>query len=209
MQRYLSFGYFATILGGCLLALGSALALTQASVPFSEQVVTSGFVVSSAIRLLGGAAVIIGLTAIYVREASAAGRLGLTAYALVVLNLVLQTGTMWADLFVTGALAAHAPQVLDGFASDPRLDAGFLGAWLMNASFVLLGIATLRARVFPRLCGWMLVLMGAITLVPLPVDGPAYEIGIGAACVLAGFSARRVADAPTVAREGASALAMG
>jgi hypothetical protein len=32
-----------------------------------------------------------------------------------------------------------------------------------------------------------------VTLVPLPFDGPAYEVLIGAACVVAGVFARRVA----------------
>jgi len=35
MQRYLSFGYLAMILGGLLLAAGSALSLTIPDEPFS------------------------------------------------------------------------------------------------------------------------------------------------------------------------------
>jgi hypothetical protein len=192
MQRYLSFGYVAMIVGGLLLAAGSMLAMTIGTEPFSAKVLTTSFVLSSALRLLGAAGMIIGVTAVFVREASRAGSLGLIAYALVIVNLVMQAGTMWADLFVTGALAAHAPQVLDGTAPDARLDMAFLTAWVMNTTFVLLGIATLRARVFPRLVGWMLIVMGGITVLPLPVDGPAFEVVIGAACVVAGLSARRV-----------------
>lgn len=192
MQRYLSFGYLATIVGGLLLALGSALSLAVAQDPFSAKVVTTGFIVSSALRLLGATAIIIGVTAIYVRQAASAGTFGLIAYTLVILNMVMQAGTMWSDLFVTGALAANAPQVLDGTAPDGRLDAAFLAAWVLNSTFILLGIATLRARVFPRLVGWMLIVMGAITAVPLPVDGPAFEIVIGASCAVAGFAARRI-----------------
>jgi hypothetical protein len=207
MQRYLSFGYLMTIVGGVLLALGSGLSLAGSGEPFSVQVTTGSFIAATALRLLGATALIIGVTAIYVRESSAAGTFGLIAYALVVLNLVLQAGFIWADLFVTGALAASAPQVLDGTVSDPRLDMGFLTAWLMNSTFVLLGIATLRARVFGRLCGWMLVLMGAITLLPLPVDGPVYEVVIGLAAVVAGLTARRVAGVPSDAVEPAPAFA--
>lgn len=207
MQRYLSFGYFATIAGGVLLAIGSAMALAVGDEPFSVRAVTTTFIVSSALRLLGAVGIILGVTAIYVRQASRAGTFGLVAYALVIVNMVLQAGTMWSDLFVTGALAANAPQVLDGTASDGRLDAAFLAAWLLNATFVLLGIATLRARVFPRIVGWMLIVMGAITIVPLPVDGPVYEIVIGVACAVAGLAARRVAPLPAYATDPAAALA--
>jgi hypothetical protein len=69
----------------------------------------------------------------------------------------------------------------------------FLTAWVLNSTFILLGIATLRSRVFAKPVGWALVAMGAVTLVPLPFDGPVYEVLIGAACVVAGVFARRVA----------------
>jgi hypothetical protein len=117
-------------------------------------------------------------------------------------NMVLQAGWMWADLFLSGALAANAPGVLDGTVMDPRLDAGFLLAWLMNAMFIALGIATLRAGVFARTVGWALIAMGVVTLVPLPFDGPMYEVLIGAACIGAGVTARRV---PPILMERAAA----
>jgi hypothetical protein len=209
MQRYLSFGYLATIAGGLLLAVGSILSLTIAQDPFSAKVVTTAFVVSSALRLLGATAIIIGVTAIYVRESARAGTFGLIAYVLVILSMVLQAGTMWSDLFVTGALAANAPQLLDGTASDGRLDAAFLTAWVLNTTFVLLGIATLRARVFPRLVGWMLIVMGAITVIPLPFDGPVFEVVIGGACAVAGVAARRVPSVGAGTSERVSAFAVG
>jgi hypothetical protein len=193
MQRFLSFGYVAVIVGGLLLALGSALSLTITVEPFSAQVVTGTFVLSAGLRLLGAIAMIIGLTAVYVRQSDRAGVLGLVAFVLVIANMVLQAATMWTDLFVTGAIAANAPQVLDGTAPDARLDMAFLTAWVLNSTFILLGIATLRSRVFAKPVGWALVVMGAMTLVPLPFDGPVYEVVIGAACVVAGMFARRVA----------------
>jgi hypothetical protein len=192
MQRYLSFGYLAAIIGGLLLALGNVVAVPGSSTPFSAQVLTAPFVVSAALRLAGVTLMMVGLTAIYVRMSDRAGAFGLVAYALVMVNLVLQAGTMFADLFVTGALAANAPAVLDGAVDDSRLSMAFLLAWVFNTTLVLLGIATLRARVFSKVVGWSFIVMGAITVVPLPVDGPVYEIVIGAACVLAGVYARRV-----------------
>jgi hypothetical protein len=191
MQRFLSFGYLSVIVGGLLLALGSALSLTVTVEPFSAKAATGVFVVSSVLRLLGAMALIVGITAVYVRESDVAGRLGLAAYVLVIGNLVLQAGWMWSDTFVAGTLATNAPGVLDGTVEDPRLTAGFLIAWFMNAAFILLGIATLRARVFARTVGWAFVAIGVVTLVPLPFDGPVYEVLIGSACVVAGVFARR------------------
>jgi hypothetical protein len=207
MHRYLTVGYLTTIVGGVLLALGAGIALVTSRETFSATVVTSAFLAASTLRLLGAAAMIMGLTAVFVRESSRAGTFGLVAYALVIVNLVLQAGTMWSDLFVTGVLAVRAPEILDGTVSDPRLDAAFLAAWLMNATFILLGIATLRARVFSPLVGWMLIVMGAVTLVPLPVDGPAYEVVIGLACMVAGAAAIRVRPLSAELPVGAPVLA--
>jgi hypothetical protein len=108
-----------------------------------------------------------------------------------VVNLVLQASWMWADLFVAPLLAVHAPEILDG-GDMGRLGIAFLAAWVANTSFVLLGIASLRSRVFPRGLGISLIVAGAITLIPLPVDGPAYEVVIGACFVAAGIVARTV-----------------
>jgi hypothetical protein len=63
-------------------------------------------------------------------------------------------------------------------------------AWFLNATFILLGIATLRAKVFGRVVGWSLRAVGVITLVPLPVDGPWFEVLIGLAFAVAGWFAR-------------------
>ena len=192
MQRFLSFGYLALIAGGLLLAAGSALSLTLSEDAFSVQVTSGTFMVSAGLRLAGAVGMIVGLTAVYVREADRAGRLGLVSYVLVVVNMVLQAGWMWADLFVTGALATGSPGVLDGTVQDPRLDAAFLAAWLMNATFIVLGVATLRARVFRRSVGWALIAAGVVTLIPLPFDGPVYEVIIGVAVAIAGATAHRV-----------------
>jgi hypothetical protein len=198
MSRFLSYGYVAATGGGLLLVLGAALALTGVNEPFSAQVVTTGFVVSSAIRLVAAVGMIIGLTAIFLRAVEAAGRLGLVAYTLVIANMILQAGWMWSDLFLTGALAENAPGLLDGELQDTRMTLGFLSAWLLNTSFALLGIAVLRSRVHPRVVGLGLVAMGAITLIPLPVDGPAYEMVIGLALAVAGYGAWRSRPSATL-----------
>jgi hypothetical protein len=197
MERFLHVGRIALILGGLLLAAGAGLqAATSGGDPFSVQVTTTVFAVSAALRLVGVIAMIVGFTALYLPAADRAGRFGLAAYLLVVTNLVLQAGWMWADLFITGALAANAPGVLDGTVHDGRMGVGFMLAWLLNTAFVLLGIALLRSNAYPRGVGAAVIVMGAITLVPLPVDGPVYEVIIGAMAALAGVLAVRSAAAP-------------
>ena len=191
MQRFLSFGYVIAVAGGLLLALGSAMQALLTDPVLSVAASTPIFTTTAVLRLLGSAAVLIGLTAIYIRCADRAGLFGLVAYVLVVLNMILQTGWMWSDAFIAPALAGAAPGILDGTVDAPRLTIAFLAAWIMNASIALLGIAVLRSRTFPRTVGIALIVMGAVTLFPLPVDGPVYEVIIGLACAVAGVAAHR------------------
>lgn len=196
MHRFLSFGYAALVVGGLLLATGAGLQSTLGS-PLSAIAVTPAFAISAALRLAGATGMILGMTAITAAASIRGGRLALLAGLLVTANLVLQAGWMWADLFLSHAVVAAAPGILDGTIDDTRLTIGFLTAWFMNASFALLGVVVLRTRVHRRLAGWGLVLMGVITLIPLPVDGPIYEVIIGLACVVVGVATRTSTTAPT------------
>jgi hypothetical protein len=201
MARFLHVGRIALILGGLLLAAGSGLqAATSGGDPFSAQVTTSVFAVSAALRLVGATAMLVGFTALYLPASDRAGRFGLVAYFLVAANLVMQAGWMWADLFITGAFAANAPGVLDGTVDDGRMSVGFMLAWLFNAAFVLLGIALLRSRAYPRGVGIAVIVMGAITLLPMPFDGPVFEVVIGSMAALAGILAVRSAAGPLAER---------
>ena len=201
MDRFLHVGRLTMVVGGLLLAAGAGLqAATSGGDPFSVQVTTSAFTVSAALRLTGAIAMIIGITALYLPAADRAGRFGLVAYFLAVANLVMQASWMWADLFVTRAFAANAPGVLDGTADDGLMGLGFMAAWLFNATAILLGIALLRARIHPRGVGIAVIVMGAITLLPMPFDGPVFEVIIGAMAALAGILAVRGAAAPVADR---------
>jgi hypothetical protein len=197
MERFLHVGRITLIVGGLLLAIGAGLqAATSGGDPFSVQVTTTAFAVSAALRLAGAIAMIIGLTAVYLPAADRAGRVGLVAFFLAVANLVMQAAWMWADLFVTRAFAANAPGVLDGTADDGIMGVGFMAAWLFNATAILLGIALLRAHTYRRGVGIAVIVMGAITLLPMPFDGPVFEVIIGAMAALAGVLAMRSASAP-------------
>lgn len=189
MTRSVSFSFRAMLVGGVLLALGAGLmALNKPGADFSVQVLTGQFAVAAVLRLVGTTLALIGIAGIHARQSDRAGVFGQIAYVLVVFNLILQISWMWSDLFMTRPLATYAPGLLDGTVDQGRLGVAFLMAWLMNATFSLLGIATLRAKVYRRTAGWAMIAAGAITLVPLPVDGPIYEVFIGLAFAVVGWS---------------------
>jgi hypothetical protein len=189
MDRFTRAGTVAAILGGLLVAVGSLVRLLPPHYEhFSDEAVTGAFAVSSTLRFAGAILMTWGLVGIYLRQADRAGRLGLVAVVACLANMALQGGWIFADLFVAPTFAESAPQILNAD-SPGRLAAAGLAAWLANTSFIVLGVASLRARVLPKACGIALVVAGAVTLVPLPVDGPAYEVIIGIAFAIAGVRA--------------------
>lgn len=189
MHQFVQIGTVAGAAGGALLGLGAGLQAVTTDEPFSAYATSEAFAVSAGLRWVGTLLLIWGMVALYLRVAHRTGRWTIAATVAVVANLVLQMGWMFSDLFVAPVLAEVAPQVLDGD-TPSRLGVGFLLAWLMNTTFVVLGVALLRARALPRAVGACLVVAGAVTLAPLPFDGPVYEVVIGAALAVACLAAR-------------------
>jgi hypothetical protein len=183
VDRFIRLGTLAGAIGGVLLAAGAAVTLA-----FGQAWLADSTTVSSCLRLAGAMLITWGLIALYLRQADAAGRLGVLAVVACLINMMLQAGWMFADLFIAPSIESLSPGLLDG-STPPRLGVGFMLAWLANASFVLLAVATLRARVLPRTTGIAIAVAGAVTLIPLPVDGPAYEVLISLAFTTAALTA--------------------
>lgn len=179
MDRFVRTGTWAGVLGGLLLATGAGVLLA-----FGPGWLKDSTTASSVLRLTGAVLMTWALVALYARQADKAGIFGLAAIIACLVNMLLQAGWMFADLFIAPSIESLSPGLLDG-ATPPRLGTGFMIAWLANVSFLLLGVATFRARVLPRTCAIALAAAGVITLVPIPVDGPAYEVLIGLAFTVA------------------------
>jgi len=188
MERFIRGGIAAAILGGLLLATGASLMLAPAGdQQFSDMAATGIFTVAAALRFTGVMLMTWGVISLYLAQADRAGRLGLIAVVACLASMALQTGWIFCDLFAAPSFAHAAPGVLNN--PTGPLTAGFMAAWLANISFVLLGVATLRARVLPSTSGLALITVGVITLVPLPADGPGYEVIIGIVFAIAGARA--------------------
>jgi hypothetical protein len=188
MERFIRGGITAAILGGLLLAAGASLTLMpDGHQQFSDQVLTGSFTVAATLRFTGAILMTWGIIGLYLAQADRAGRLGLVAVVASLANMALQIGWIFCDLFAAPSFAHAAPGVLNN-PSGP-LVAGTVAAWVANISFVLLGIATLRARTLPRTSGLALLIIGIITVVPLPLDGSAYEVIIGILFAAAGARA--------------------
>jgi hypothetical protein len=117
---------------------------------------------------------IIGTTGLYLRQMSNSGWLGLAAFVLFASSWWLQTGYVFTELFVLPPLAAVSPEFVDSVLGivnqDPgTLDIGALGSaygvlgLLYLSGGILLGVATLRAGVLPRIPSILLVAAALVT----------------------------------------------
>lgn len=117
---------------------------------------------------------IVGATGLYLRQMSRAGWLGLAGFVLFAASWWLQTGYVFTELFVLPPLAAVSPELVDSFLSivnqhPGTLDIGQFGTvynivgLLYLLGGILLGVATLRAGVLPRVPSALLALAALAT----------------------------------------------
>ncbi len=117
--------------------------------------------------------------------------------AVAVVGTVLVAGGTWAALFVMPAIAAEAPEVLDGELAG--IVVGYIASYLVFAvGWVWTGIALLRARLVPTWLSVVTIVAGVAAFVPSPEPARLLLIGI-AASLLAGRLTARADDRIPVA----------
>jgi len=153
-------------LSGVALILGSVLTIiyqiSQAFIsgPFPEALASPVAVIGSLIGFIGSLFVLLGLPGMYARQAKPAGILGLLGFLFVWYVILFQgvlipfTSVTIVPMLVTDPATRHilAAGPLASFTpfSIPSEVGQVLGV-------LLLAIATLRARVFPRWIPWLLI----------------------------------------------------
>ena len=117
--------------------------------------------------LFAGALLLGGLVGFYASQCEAAGRLGFVGFVSAFFGTIL--AGFYATTLVTPIVAMEAPALLENPLS------GFLQLWLpfsfvlLAFSWLLLAVATARARVYSRTASWFLLTGAAVALIPLPL----------------------------------------
>lgn len=185
-------------LSGIALLLGSALSIvyycSQAFLGGNDvHTLTSTLaLISQDIGLIGSVFLLLGLPGMYVRQAGRAGILGLLGF-LFVWYVTLFQGVMtpFANVTVIPGLLTH--QVTLSYAiTPPSTWAPFFIVSMVGQvlGVLLLAIATLRARVFPRWIGWLLVatlVVGVVSLAPFFPQALSNLTAIVGSIAMAGF----------------------
>ncbi|MEP7241148.1 MAG: hypothetical protein ABI697_09715 [Devosia sp.] len=117
---------------------------------------------------------LIGFTGLYARQATRAGWLGLTGFALLTISFWLQTGFVFVELFVLPILAPSVPGFIDSALGVANGHPGVMDIGAMVPAYAVLGvcyllggllfgIATVRAAVLPRWPAVLLAIAAVIT----------------------------------------------
>jgi|SRR5579859_44804 len=176
----------ALIGGGILLALGYAL--TSVLMPldliamFSNPLTLIGYV----LRIVGATFVLLGLPAVFVRQAQTARLVKLSFLGVVLTFLgiaVIEVSMNSINAFIFPPLATNPATQALFISMDANRPMGASVAFVVGLLCEmigppLLGIAILRTKVLPRLAGWVLVFLPLSTFLGLP-DYLVYQAVLG------------------------------
>lgn len=151
-----------------------------------EAATTSTSMAFGGVRLLGGLLLVFGLVALYAYQVEAAGRLGLLGFVLGTTGTVLLTAVAWLGAFVDPALASQAPEFYVAARSGEIggtvgavLGVGVLAPILIQAlGWTVFGVATYRARLFPRWLAAGLVVGALLLFVPVQGSPVVFQLAV-------------------------------
>ena len=149
---------------------------------------------SSVLGFIGSILVLLGLPGVYARQAGRAGILGVLGFLFVwYVNLYQGVIIPFTSVTIISQMTAHlVPQSVTVATTPPPAWAPFFLACLVGQvlGILLLGIATLRARVFSRWIGWLLIatlIIGLVSQLPFFPEAVSNLVAILGSVAIAGF----------------------
>jgi hypothetical protein len=160
--------------------------------------------------MAGTVLALLGVIAIYARQAERVGRLGLAGFVLLVVGLAVGAvyTTVYFGLYVPW-LAQQLPADIETVLAAPP-SAGMIARGILvqavglGLGAILLGVATVRARVLPTVGGWLLIAgaaLAAVSELTLVLRGLSI-VGFAAALIVLGVAVRQRPDVPAAAAAG-------
>lgn len=170
----------------------------------SEAATSAAFFLPSGAQLLAMVLLLMGLVALFVRQAEAFGALGLAGFILALAGTTLAAGALWSQVFVVPRLAQAAPEVADTGAGSVL--AGYMISFLLfGVGWLVFGVATLRTRMLPRWAVILLIVGAVLSILPLPSRALIVEV----AAAFLGFALLKERDARATGARAASSGNLG
>jgi hypothetical protein len=172
----------AAVVGGILLALAgiaTSAPFTGEEEAFSVVASSGAWQVGMGLMLLAMILLLLALVGLYRRQAKQAAGFGLVAFVVAFVGTALGVALMWVFTFVVPTLAQAAPALLDADEPPGLLGVGMFASFILfSLGWLLFGVATLRAGVFPRGAAVLLIIGAVFSFivdmlpfaVPIPLD---------------------------------------
>ncbi len=151
-------GALALIASGILASAGFFIHPSEAS---AESIQSGRWVLAHGLIVASIGLGLLGLTGFYLRQAAALGYAGLAAYLLAIVGFFGNFGEVFFEAVYNPALAADAPALVSRIGDGSGLGAasvlGALSGLLLVIGYVGLGLLAIRARVFERHVGAVMI----------------------------------------------------
>jgi len=162
----------ARIAGPLAIVAGTLVILTRIVIMFTipsdlegvrAAVLSPLVAINSVASILAFALLALALVAIYEREAHAAGWLGVIGVGAALVGTVFMAGDWWYEAFAVPWMADVAPVVFETGAGGRLLIGGLASFALFSVGWVIFGVASLRARVFPAAISGAILVGGLLS----------------------------------------------
>ena len=124
---------------------------------------------------------LLGLVGLYARQSAASGTLGLVGFLVAVLGTMLLAGAWWWEAFAVPYAAAEAPALVAEPPTGRLLAGAVVSFGVFALGWVLFGLASVRARVFPRDAAILLVIGGLVGVLIAVVPGAGVPLAVAVA----------------------------
>jgi hypothetical protein len=153
----------AAIVAGVLLTVSQLAMLTLNRTDRVALLNSTIYKVSMTGYVVGFFALMVALVAIYERQARQAGVFGVVALCAAIAGTMDMAGNMWFDAFVAPWMADVMPEILAAPKRGTLVIAALSSYLLLPIGWLLFGIASLRAGVFPRILSVAIMVGGVIS----------------------------------------------
>ena len=127
--------------------------------------------INGEVRVVAFFLLLLGLVGLYARQSEEAGTLGLVGFLLAFLGTMLIAGDLWFEAFAVPYLAEVSPRLAETSPTGLLLAGAAASFASFGVGWLLFGIASFRARVFPRVAA-VLIILGALVGFPSPLFPP-------------------------------------
>ena len=182
IARLTRLGGLVCVVAAVLMAASNLVGVTLDASELAATTTGTPRITFTVLRLVGTVLLLPGLFGLYLRQSVAAGRLGLAGFQVAFAGTALIAGNGWLQASAGWWLLGIAPTPSVSGALTPAASVPFI---LFALGWLLFGLATFRARVFPRWSAVLLIVGGALGFrIGFPPYGLVLAVAVGVLGVL-------------------------